>query len=209
MAEIVSAKEPGIVEHAVALLAGGDLVVYPTDTVYGIGAAASNEEAIRRLFSIKGRSLDKALPLLLSDKSMVGRIAEEVPAAGLNLMDRFWPGGVTIVMKRRPGFRSLALAGEETVALRVPDEDVVRDIVHTLGEPITGTSANRSGSRSPVSAQEAAMQLGDLVPLVIDGGPRHGGVESTVIDITVSPARILREGAVTRGELESLLGRVS
>lgn len=209
MAEIIPASDPDLASYAAALLSRGELVVYPTDTVYGLGAAASNEEAIRRLFSIKGRSLDKALPLLLSDASMLDRVVEEVSIVARKLIDRFWPGALTIVMRRRPGFRSLALAGQDTVGVRVSDESIVRDIIHTLGEPVTGTSANRSGTRSPASAQEAAMQLGDLVPLVIDGGPRPGARESTVVDVTVSPPRIVREGAVSRQELENVLGKVA
>jgi L-threonylcarbamoyladenylate synthase len=205
VANIVRVRDPHVIEDAVALLRRGELIVYPTDTVYGLGAAASNEEAIRRLYTIKGRSPEKAVPLLIAEMADVARIAEQPPLLR-KLADRFWPGALTIVLPRRMGFRSLALANEATVALRIPDEDIVRDIVHTLGEAITGTSANRSGQAAPTSAAQAAMQLGDLIPLVIDGGTRRGG-ESTVIDITTTPARILREGAVKRAELESVLGK--
>lgn len=206
MAEIIRARDPGVIDHAVSLLRQGELIVYPTDTLYGIGAAASNEEAIRRLYTVKGRSPDKAVPLLIAEASEVDRMAEP-PDVFRKLADRFWPGALTIVMPRRQGFRSLALANETSVALRVPDEDIVRDIVHTLGEAITGTSANRSGQSAPTSAQQAAMQLGELVPLIIDGGPRTAGQESTVIDITADPPRILRLGAVTKADLESVLGK--
>jgi L-threonylcarbamoyladenylate synthase len=203
--EIIPAAERDTVEYAAHLLRQGELIVCPTDTVYGIGAAVSDEQAIRRLYSIKGRSPDKPLPLLIADAADVTKIAEP-PAVARKLMDRFWPGALTIVMRRRQGFRSLALAGQDTVGLRVPDEDVTRDIIHTLGEPITGTSANRSGQAAPTSAQQAAMQLGDLVSVVIDGGPRRGGQESTVIDITHDSAKIVRRGAVSREELQAVLG---
>lgn len=208
VAEIIPARDRNTIEYATHLLRQGELIVYPTDTVYGIGAAVSNEEAIRRLYSIKGRSPDKPVPLLISDVADVARIAEP-PTMFQKLANRFWPGALTIVMPRRQGFRSLALAGQDTVGLRVPDEDVTRDIIHTLGEAITGTSANRSGQAAPTSAAQAAMQLGDLVSVVIDGGPRRGGQESTIIDITSSPVHIAREGAVSREELTSVIGEIA
>jgi L-threonylcarbamoyladenylate synthase len=200
VAEIISASEARVVEYAAALLSRGELVCYPTDTVYGVGAAASNEDAIRRLFAVKGRSLDKAMPLLIAQPADAERIAE-APVEARRLIERFWPGPLTLVMQRRQGFRSLALANQDTVALRVPDETVVRDVIAAVGEPITGTSANRTGSRAATSAAEAAMQLGQMVDLVIDGGLRRGGQESTVLDITVTPYKVLREGAVGREEL--------
>jgi L-threonylcarbamoyladenylate synthase len=203
--EIVSADSPGVVDLAVEMLSRGELVCYPTDTVYGIGAAATNERAVRRLFAVKGRAPDKALPLLIASAGDASLIAEVTPTAR-KLMEQFWPGGLTIVMRKLPQFQSMALAGEQTVGLRVPDHDLVRAIVRVLGEPITGTSANRSGARAPRSAQEAALQLGDMVSLVIDGGPAKGGIESTVVDITDGP-RVLREGAVSKEALEEALGR--
>ena len=114
---------------------------------------------------------------------------------------RTFAGPLTWVMRRKRGFRSLALASHDTVALRVPDETVVRDVIAAVGEPITGTSANRSGSRAPTSAAEAAMQLGQMVELVIDGGLRRGGQESTVLDITTTPPEVVREGAVSKEDL--------
>ncbi len=117
-------------------------------------------------------------------------------------MTRYWPGGLTIVMRKLADFRSLALAGQDTVGLRVPDCEIVREIVRALGEPITGTSANRSGARSPLTAQEVALQLGELVPLIIDGGRTPGGIESTVVDVSAGAPKVLRQGAVTLDELK-------
>ena len=181
-------------------------MVLPTDTVYGLAAAASNDAAVRRLYAVKGRQPDKPLPLLIANTLEAQEIAE-VPPLAQQLMSRFWPGALTIVFRKQPGFRSAALAKQETVALRVPDHDLVRDIIRLLGEPITGTSANRSGSRAPVSAAEAALGLGDLVALVIDGGRAPGGVESTVVDVSQGAPRLVREGAVARDEIERVLGR--
>jgi L-threonylcarbamoyladenylate synthase len=193
-------------DEAVRVLREGGLVCYPTDTVYGIGAAAGDDAAVRRLFAVKGRSLDKPLPLLLADASDAARVAEVTPLAKA-LATRFWPGALTVVMRKAASYRSLALAGGGTVALRVPDHGLVRSIVRALGEPITGTSANRSGARAPVSAAEVALQMGEMVELIIDGGRSLTRLESTVIDITHDEPEIVREGAVGRGEVEEALGQ--
>ena len=206
MADVISERDPRALELAVRLLQAGELVCFPTDTVYGLGAAVSNEAAVRRLFSVKGRSPSKAVPLLVADTLMAEWVGEMTPLAE-KLAAKFWPGALTIVVPKKSGFFSLALGGKSTVALRVPDHDFPRDIAKMLGEPITGTSANRSGARPPVSAPEVAFQMGELVPLVIDGGRAPGGKESTVIDVTGESAKILRDGAVSREELERVLGK--
>ena len=193
-------------DEAVRVLRDGGLVCYPTDTVYGIGAAASDDAAVRQLFAVKGRPLDKPLPLLLADVSDAARVAEVTPLARA-LATRFWPGALTIVMRKAVSYRSLALAGGDTVALRVPDHEFVRRIVRALGEPITGTSANRSGRGAPIVAAEVAFEMGDMVELIIDGGESRTRLESTVIDITHDKPEIVREGAVGRGEVEKALGR--
>jgi L-threonylcarbamoyladenylate synthase len=196
------------VEEAVRTLRRGGLVCYPTDTVYGIGAAAGDDDAVRRLFAAKGRPADKALPLLLADAGDAATVAEVTPLARA-LAGRFWPGALTIVMRKLPAYRSLALAGGETVALRVPNHDLVRAIVRALREPLTGTSANRAGAPPPVSAHEVVFQMGEMVDLVIDGGPSQARVESTVVDITRDVPEVLREGLVSRGEIEEAVGRAT
>jgi len=200
------ADHPACIEQAAFLLRQGQLVCYPTDTVYGIGATASNEDAIRRLYAVKGRTPNKPLPLLIAEPGDAGRYAEITPVAQ-RLMSRFWPGPLTIVLRKSAGLRSRALAGQNTVGLRVPDNDVPRSLVKMLGEPMTGSSANRSGARPPVSAAEVAFSLGEMVSLVIDGGRATGEVESTVIDVSAGAPAIVREGAVSREELEEALGR--
>lgn len=206
MANIIRQEDPGCIDDAVRLLRSGQLVCYPTDTVYGVGVAATNDGAVRRLFAVKGRAPDKPMPLLIADAAGAARLAEVTPLAR-RLMDRFWPGGLTLVLRKAQAFHSTALAGQEKIALRVPDQPVVREIIRALQEPITGTSANRAGARSPATAQEAAFQLGEMVSLVIDGGPAHRGRESTVLDITVDPPLIERPGAVSREDLEEALGK--
>jgi L-threonylcarbamoyladenylate synthase len=205
---IVPATNRACVEEAVRILHGGGLVCYPTDTVYGIGAAAGDDAAVRRLFAAKGRSPDKALPLLLADAGDAAGVGDVTPLARA-LAGRFWPGALTIVVRKAPDYRSLALAGGDTVALRVPDHDLVRAIVRALREPLTGTSANRAGAPPPVSAPEVSSQMGEMVDLVIDGGHCEARVESTVIDITRDVPEVLREGPVSRGEIEEVVGRAT
>ena len=202
---MIPATDPECIDLAARLLAQGELVCYPTDTVYGIGAVATNGEAVRRLFAVKGRRPDNPMPILIADEAAAGRLAEVTPLAR-SLMSRFWPGALTIVMRKAQVFRSAALAGKDAIGLRVPDHDLLRAIIRTVGEPITGTSANRSGARAPISAPEVAFQMGEMVSLVIDGGPSRQGRESTVVDITVTPVKILREGVVSREELAGVLG---
>ena len=199
-------SHPAAIEQAAFLIQQGQLVCFPTDTVYGIGAAASNEEAIRRLYAVKGRTPDKPLPLLIAHPSDAGHFAEVTGVAKM-LIARFWPGPLTIVMRKVDGFRSAALARQPTIGLRVPNHDVPRDITQMLGEPLTGSSANRSGSRPPLSAAEVAFSLGDMVSLVLDGGRAEGGVESTVVDVSGGAPFIVREGAVGQEEIAKVLGR--
>ncbi len=198
--------DPASVEEATRVLREGGLVCFPTDTVYGVGAAAGDDAAVSRLFAAKGRSLSKPVPLLLADASEAARVAEVTPLAK-TLAARFWPGALTIVMRKALSYRSLALAGRDTVALRAPDHGLVRSIIRALGEPITGTSANRAGAPPPVSASEVAFQMGETVDLIIDGGRCPARLESTVVDITGRSPEILREGAVTAKEIEQALGQ--
>ncbi len=206
MAKVVPGTDREAVEEAVRVLRQGGLVCYPTDTVYGIGAAATDDAAVRRLFAVKGRPPDKAMPLLLAEASDAARVAE-VAALAKRLAARFWPGALTIVMRKAASYRSLALAGADTAALRVPDHDLVRAIVRTLGGPVTGTSANRAGAPAPLSAAEVAFQVGEMVDLIIDGGRSRSRLGSTVIDISRGDPEIVREGVVSKEEVEEALGQ--
>ena len=204
MADVIPASHPQALAAAVHVIQEGGLVCFPTDTVYGIGAAAADDAAVRRLYAVKGRPLDKPLPLLLAEAGDAARVAEVTPLLR-TLAHRFWPGALTIVMRKSPSYRSLALAGGDTVAVRVPEYEFVRRMVRDLGWPVTGTSANRAGARAPVSSAEVAFQLGEMVDLIIDGGRLKGGAESTVVDITVTPPAVLREGAVSRADVETVI----
>jgi len=204
MARIVKADADGALAEAVAVLKGGGLVAYPSDTVYGLGAAAGDERAVERVFAVKDRDAEKALSLLLADAADLAPICAQVPFLARVLAQRYWPGPLTLVLRGSPAFQSAALGGGDTVAVRVPDHPFLRDLIRVLGEPITGTSANRSGRPACRNAQEVERELGDAVDLIIDGGPSGSGPESTVVNLTGTLPVVLREGAIPRVDVDRL-----
>ncbi len=191
---------------AVDSLRRGKLVAFPTDTLYALGADATNDDAVRRLYEAKRRPLDAPLPILVADITQARELTEGVPDLALTLARRFWPGPLTLVLRRADAFHSLALAGGDTIALRAPDHPAPLALIGLLERPITGTSANRSAEPPPRTAAEVAAQLGDEVDIIIDAGPAPIGVESTVLDLTATPPRILRPGAISREQLEAAAG---
>ena len=199
-----SSIDYALLERAVAVLRAGGLVAYPTDTVYGLGVDPSNDEAVGKLFAAKRRAADQSTPLLIASPRDLTSVVAAVPDVARRLIGAFWPGGLTIVLRRAPAFRSRAVG--DTVGLRVPDHALPRELVQLLGGPVTGTSANVSGGPEPLTADDVRSQLGDAVDLVIDGGRCPGGIPSTVVDCTVEPPRVVREGAISRIELVRAAG---
>lgn len=194
------------IKLAIAVLKKGGIIAYPTDTVYGLGADPLNEFAVDKIYRVKKRPRSLALPLLLADKSDLLKVAGVVPGIAWKLAERFWPGGLTLVLKKSPWVPDAVSASGDTVAVRIPDHPVTIAIIQGLGSPIVGTSANLSGSPSPVTAAEVREQLGTEVDFIIDGGRCPGGVESTVLDISGESPALVREGAVPGEELEKFLG---
>ena len=201
----LSTSEPGALDRAVEVLRRGGLVAYPSDTVYGLAALPANDRAVEQLFRVKQRPAEQSMPLLISSPHDLAKVAANVPPVALRLIGHFWPGALTIVLARAPSFHSNAVAGD-TVALRVPDHAVPRELVQRLASAITGTSANVSGGPEPVTADDVRAQIGDGVDLILDGGPCAGGTPSTVIDCVEEPPRIVREGAISREELVRAAG---
>jgi L-threonylcarbamoyladenylate synthase len=187
------------------VLRKGGLVAFPTDTLYALGADASNRFAIRRVFAAKGRSPRTPIPLLVADLTMAIQLVGELPEAAVRLAERYWPGPLTLVVPAPRTICTLLTAGTGRIGLRVPDAPVARALIRRFGSPVTGTSANRSGGKDPLDAQEVLRQLGDRVDLVLDGGPVARGSPSTVLDVTVSPPVIVRQGPVRQEEILSLL----
>lgn len=196
------AKISDSLERAVEILRAGGVIAIPTDTVYGIAANALDVDAVRRVFELKGRADTSPSPVLIADAEDLFRYADEVSDDAIALARAFWPGGLTIVARRSERIPAMVAGGLDTVGLRVPDHPTPRALAAALGAPITGTSANVSGTPPLTSATDVAAALGDGLDLALDGGQLPASQPSTVIDATTTPARILREGAVSRAEIE-------
>lgn len=190
------------IEKGISILKQGGLVAFPTDTVYGLGASMNIRQAIERIYEVKERPGNMALPLLLARPSQISEIAESVPPIAWLLVRNFLPGALTIVLCKSSLVPDIVTAGGKTVAVRIPDHYIPVALIEGVGVPIVGTSANPSGKPSPLTADEVCSQLGDRLDLVIDGGRCPGGMESTIVDVTGEKPVILREGAISREELE-------
>jgi L-threonylcarbamoyladenylate synthase len=191
------------VEQGIAILKEGGVVAFPTDTVYGLGACINLPQAVARVYEVKGRAKNIPLPLLLADKSQIEEVAEVVPPLARLLAEKFLPGGLTMVLFKSKAVPDTVTSGGKTVAIRIPAHPVPLALARGVGTPIVGTSANLSGQPSALTAEEVYAQLDGRVDLIIDGGRRPGGRESTIVDLTGKTPRVLREGAISREELKS------
>ncbi|MBX3442895.1 MAG: threonylcarbamoyl-AMP synthase [Planctomyces sp.] len=191
---------------AAATLRRGGLVAFPTETVYGLGADALNAQAVARIFEAKGRPHFDPLIVHIADEQGLARIAADCPDVARRLIGRFWPGPLTLVLRKRPEVPDLVTAGLDTVGVRLPDHPLARELIARCGRPLAAPSANRFGCISPTRAEHVAEQLEDRIDLILDGGPCRVGVESTVLDVTGSRARLLRPGGVPQEDLEAEIG---
>ncbi len=199
MGRVMDAADPRAVQEALRLLRLGQVVAFPTDTVYGVGAVAFDARAVGRLYEIKGRSLEKAIPILLASGDDLARVALDPPAIALRLAELFWPGPLTIVLHKRPEVPPQVAPGP-TVGVRVPDHPLAQALLQATG-PLATTSANRSGEPSALDASQVVAALGEAVALVLDGGRAPGGRPSTVVDCTQDPPQLLREGPIALEEI--------
>jgi L-threonylcarbamoyladenylate synthase len=206
-ATILPAFSAVTLDHITQVLEAGQLVVLPTDTVYGLAAALKCPEAVARIYEVKRRPPERPIALLVDRIEDVETVAAEISPIAKRLMEKFWPGGLTIALPRRPEIPDIVTAGGPTVAVRLPNHPVPRALIRRLRAPLPTTSANRSGNPSPLTARQALVEIGADVAAILDGGPSPGGVESTVIDLTASQPRITRVGAVTVEALEEALGQ--
>ncbi|MCS7094370.1 MAG: L-threonylcarbamoyladenylate synthase [Thaumarchaeota archaeon] len=197
-----------VIEEAARVIRSGGLVAFPTETVYGLGADALNPDAVMRVFRVKGRPPDNPLIVHVADPESIYLLASEVPRVADLLIERFWPGPLTLVLKRTEVVPPVTSAGLDTVAVRMPDHRVPLELIRSAGTPIAAPSANKSGSPSPTTADHVMMDLEGVVELVLDGGPTEIGVESTVLDVTVYPPEVLRPGGLSVEEIERVVGRV-
>ena len=194
------------VYEVVEVLRSGGVAAIPTDTVYGLAANGLDESAAARVFEVKGRHERMPLPLLLAGVDDLSLCCIDVPDSVRVLAEAFWPGSLTLVLRRSDAVPDAVTGGGETVGVRVPDHPVPREIARRLGAPITGTSANRSGLPPATTAAEVREQIGDRVDYVLEGGSVRSGVPSTVLDLTRSEPSIVRPGAVSTEAIAEALG---
>jgi L-threonylcarbamoyladenylate synthase len=205
---IVAADDAAIAE-AVALLRAGELVAFPTETVYGLGARALDAAALAKIFAAKGRPATHPLIAHVRDADGARALSSDWDARAEALARRFWPGPLTLVVPRAPSLPAALSGGKPTLAVRAPAHPVAQALLAALGEPIAAPSANRYQTVSPTTAAHVARSLGDLVPLILDGGPCAAGLESTVLDLTVSPPMVLRPGALPLATLRAVVPEVA
>ncbi len=198
--------EAHLIKQAAQTLQQGGLVAFPTETVYGLGANALDEAAVLKIFSAKGRPSADPLIIHLSSVEQLPRVCASVPEVVHTLADAFWPGPLTLILPRLSKVPYAVSAGLETVAVRIPAHPVAQALLKAADLPIAAPSANRFGYTSPTSAEHVLQDLNGRIDLIVDGGSSNIGLESTVLDISTQPARILRPGGITRETLEEILG---
>ncbi len=196
---VIKTGSPGWIEAAVQVLKQGWLAAFPTDTVYGLGALASDPNAIEGLYRVKRRDMSKAIPVLIGDLGDIDKVALDMAEYALELARRFWPGPLTLVVAKCPNLPEILSPGE-TIGVRMPDHPDALHLLKTAG-PLAVTSANRSGGSNSLTAVEAVDQLGGLIDLVLDGGRCPGGNPSTVVDCTGDEPLILRKGPISLDQI--------
>ena len=205
--KVIPTTHPTAIEQALQVLRAGGLVAFPTDTVYGVGALAFLAPAVEQIYRAKGRSRHKAIPILLDSADRLPEVTEDVPQEASLLAEKFWPGPLTIVLRRKSTVPDVITASGPSVAVRVPDHEFAQRLIAAAGGALAATSANLSRRPDPVTAEEVLSNLRGRVDLILDGGPCPGGIPSTVIDLTRSLAQVVRWGATKPGALEEALGR--
>ncbi len=191
-------------EKAVQVLRSGGVVAFPTDTLYGLGADVFCIPAVERVFTIKERPVGMPMPVLIASPDDLSRVAIEVPDLAFELAARFWPGALTIILKRSQDVPDLVSGGRDTLGIRMPNHTIALSMIEGFGGPVTGTSANISGGDNPSSWQEVSQALGDRVDHVVEEGPVPSGTASTVLDLTIEPPTLVRAGDLDISSIESL-----
>lgn len=203
----IAQPTPLNIQAAAEAILNGELVCMPTETVYGIAADATNPEAVQKIFEAKERPEENPLIVHVSDFVQLEDVVREWPDAAEILANRFWPGPLTLVLKKAESIPDIVTGGLDTVAVRMPDHPVALDLIEACGVPLAAPSANRFMQLSPTRADHVDPSLADRVTMILDGGPCRIGLESTVVDVSHHPPRILRPGGISRGHIQAALGR--
>lgn len=196
------------IDHALALLQAGELVGIPTETVYGLAADAANPAAVAKIFAAKGRPNDHPVIVHVAGKEQIADWAREVPDAAWKLAEAFWPGPLTLILKRQLQVSDAVTGGQDTVGLRAPAHPLTHELLSRFGGGLAAPSANLFGHVSPTTAAHVRKEFGDAVPLVLDGGPCQVGVESTIVSLVGDVPLLLRPGGISRAAIEAVLGQM-
>ena len=188
--------EADLIAQATAVLKGGGVIAYPTETFYGLGVDATNVKAVERLFAVKGRDFKNPIPVVVGDIAILNQVVTDVPPLAQKLIDRFWPGPLTLVFSAAPVIPDRLTADTGKIGVRISSHPIARLLTGQLGSPLTSTSANRSGQKECITAQEVMEKIGDDLDGIIDGGETPGGRGSTILDITQNPPVVLRSGVI-------------
>ena len=207
--KIMTPDDPSVVSQASAYLTSGELVALPTETVYGLGANGLDPDAVAKIFITKGRPQDNPLILHIAEPSQMEMICRDIPKSAYALAEKFWPGPLTMVLPAKDIVPKCTTAGLPTVAVRCPDCAITRDIIRQAGVPVAAPSANISGKPSTTTAEHVYHDHNGKIPLIVDGGPCRVGVESSIIDLTENPPRLLRPGGITPEQLAEVLGEIT
>ena len=183
----------------------GGIVVFPTETVYGIGTNGLDKEAIERLYKVKERPLNKPISLLVSDFEMIEKVAKDITEIEYNIMKKFFPGPLTIILNKRDIVPDIVTSGGSTVGIRMPDEEITRKLIEYAGVPIAAPSANISGKPSEIDVQDIIKEFGNKVDYYIDGGKSKLGISSTIVKVENNTIKILREGSISKKEIENAI----
>jgi L-threonylcarbamoyladenylate synthase len=211
MAQLITIKQNNFhnsIIYGVSILTTGGIVAFPTDTVYGVGVDAFNPKAVDKIYAAKGRPRDKPLPILVASFRDVLKLATNLPSAFEELVTAFWPGALTIVVQANSALPVAITAGGNTVGVRMPDNPIALKLIEAFGRPLATTSANLSGEREAITAEEVQMSLGDKVELILDGGVAKKKIVSTVLDLSVTPPVILRRGQISASQIAAVCGEV-
>ncbi|MBN1465290.1 threonylcarbamoyl-AMP synthase [candidate division KSB1 bacterium] len=200
----VAPEHPSI-EYVADILCKGGVIGYPTETIYGMGCNALNVEAVERIYRLKNRDRSKAMILIAGDTVQVSELVISIPEAAEKLIENFWPGPLTIVFEASSRLKEFAFGKSKTIGIRIPDSALCLELIKETGFPLVSTSANISGQPASISAEQVANFFGDQLDVIVDGGPSAANIPSTVVDITRSPARVVREGAISALEINTVL----
>lgn len=196
-----------VLQKASEILESGGLVAFPTETVYGLGADALNPDAVKKIFKVKGRPPDNPIIVHIGKKEQVYSLTEDIPLIAEKLIEKFWPGPLTLIFYKSNLINDVVTAGSSKVGIRIPKNNIALKLLEIFGKPIAAPSANASGRPSPTKAEHVIEDIGDKIDMIIDGGDVSWGVESTVLDVTLDPPVIYRPGACTKEEIEEVINK--